>query len=52
MVLAWRVPLVDGDGEPVVSKEEATHGAALDERRSTGEARGKRGRSGGSKAEA
>jgi hypothetical protein len=39
---------VDGEGELAVSKEEETHNAASDERRSTGVARGKRGRSGGS----
>jgi hypothetical protein len=31
---------MDGDGEPVVSKGEETHDAALDERRSMGAARG------------
>jgi hypothetical protein len=34
---------VDGDGEPAVSKEEATRGAASDKRGSTEAARGRGG---------
>jgi hypothetical protein len=34
---------MDGDGKPMVSKGEATRGATLDERRSTGAARGRGG---------
>jgi hypothetical protein len=36
-------PLMDGNGEPTVSKGEVTCNAALDERRSTGAARGRGG---------
>jgi hypothetical protein len=34
---------MDGDGKPMVNKGEATRGATLDERRSTGAARGRGG---------
>jgi hypothetical protein len=45
-------PLMDHNGEPTVSKGEVTCDATLDERRSTGVARGRGGRSGGFNIEA
>jgi hypothetical protein len=43
VILARRGSSTDGDGEPAVSKGEATRDVALDERRNMGAARGRGG---------